>query len=91
MTFDPKAIGLELSTIVREFVERETAPLRKRLEELEARAMRYQGVHQRAQAYKRGDAVTHSGGLWIAIMDAKEGEVPGRSNAWQLASKGGVQ
>ena len=89
--FDPQVLGQELSGIVREFVERETAPLRKRLEELEARAMRYQGVHQRAQAYRRGDAVTQGGGLWVAITDVKEGEVPGKSDAWQLATKGGTR
>jgi hypothetical protein len=87
--FDPKAFGQELSVIVREFVERETAPLRQRLEELEARAMSYQGVHQRAQAYQRGDAVTCNGGLWVAVTNAREGEVPGQSSVWQLAAKGG--
>jgi hypothetical protein len=89
--FDPQAFAQQMTAIIRDYVEREAAPLRKRVEELEAKSMRYQGVHQRAQAYRRGDACTHSGALWVAIVDAKEGEVPGKSDAWQLAVKGGAR
>jgi hypothetical protein len=69
-----------------------TAPLKARIAELEARQARslsYQGVHQRASDYQRGDAVTHGGSLWIATRDAPAGDTPGNGGAWQLAVKAG--
>lgn len=94
--FDHKKFGQEMAATVRDFVERQVQPLELRIAELEARlaevetrSMRYAGVHQRAQSYRRGDAVTCHGGLWIAVRDVAEAEEPGSSSGWQLAAKGG--
>lgn len=38
MSFDPEAFGLRMSDIVREYVEREVAPLRQRIAKLEKKA-----------------------------------------------------
>jgi hypothetical protein len=89
MNFDPEDFGRKMAAVVRDHVAGAIAPLSKRIEELEAGAMRYQGTHQRALSYRRGDCVTQGGSLWIAIMPAKEGEVPGKSDCWQLATKSG--
>lgn len=63
--------------------------IERRLAEIEAKAMRYQGSYQRAIAYKRGSACTHNGALFVAVRDAAEDEQPGKSSAWQLTSKTG--
>jgi hypothetical protein len=60
-----------------------------KLAEVEARGIRYQGVHQRAQEYKRGAMTTCDGSLWAAIRDVEAGEVPGKSTGWQLCARAG--
>ena len=88
--FDGEAFGNQVVEAVRGYVDRVTAPLRDRIAELEAqqaKALQYHGVHQRALTYHKGAAVTHGGGLWVAIADVPDGEAPGDSGAWQLAVK----
>jgi HK97 family phage prohead protease len=60
--------------------------LEKRLDEP---ALAYAGVHQRALGYRRGQAVTHKGNLYIALNAAEPGDVPGESVSWQLAVRAG--
>lgn len=49
--------------------------------------MRYRGVHQRADAYSKGDAVTSDGSLWVALRETS-GVKPGTSDDFQLVAKG---
>src|SRR5690606_34862369 len=63
--------------------------MQARLDALEGRGLEYLGTHQRAQPYRRGSAVTHDGSLFIAVRQVAEGEVPGKSDGWQLAVKRG--
>lgn len=71
----------------------ENATLKQRLEQLEARCsdglMKYAGLHQRALSYQKGSVVTLKGSAWVAIKDVAEGEIPGETDAWQLAVKAG--
>ncbi|MGO4173743.1 hypothetical protein [Bosea sp. TAF32] len=77
--------------------KRETSPSGKKLDglaarvaELEAGGVIYAGVYQRSGVtYRKGSLVTADGSGWIALREAKEGEAPGASNAWQLAIKRG--
>lgn len=80
--------------IIREFVERELDPIKRRVSDAEARlagAMNFRGVFQRAQSYRRGDCVVSDGALWFCIRDVDgSGGKPGTdaaSNAWQLTGK----
>lgn len=77
--------------------KRETTPSGKKLDalsarivELEAGGIHYCGVYQRSGVtYRKGSLVTADGSGWIALREAKEGEAPGASSAWQLAIKRG--
>ncbi|RAI00141.1 hypothetical protein DLJ53_20745 [Acuticoccus sediminis] len=96
MKFDGEAFGAEIVSAVKGYVDRETARLAGKIAVLEARVaaseakgLAYRGVHQKAADYSRGDAVTASGSLWIALTDIRSGEAPGASNNWQLAVKAG--
>ncbi|MGI0525750.1 transposase [Rhizobium giardinii] len=63
--------------------------LSARVEALEEGGIKYLGNFQRAAAYAKGDTVTHSGSLWVALRAVPTGTAPGRDPAyWQLASKG---
>jgi hypothetical protein len=63
--------------------------LRKRVDELEAAPIRYRGVWQRSDDYKRGHVVTDAGSAWHAVKDVPPGERPGVSDCWQLMVKAG--
>ncbi|PDS31321.1 transposase [Rhizobium phaseoli] len=64
--------------------------LADRLAKLEGGGIRYLGNYQRASGYSKGDTVTHSGSLWVALKAVAEGATPGSDPAcWQLAAKGG--
>ena len=64
--------------------------LERRLVEIEAKGISYQGVFQKAQQYSRGSMVTHDGSLHAAIRDTLPGEMPGdASGAFQLCCKKG--
>lgn len=63
--------------------------LAARIEAIEEGGIRYLGNYQRAASYSKGDTVTHSGSLWVALKTVAEGTAPGSDLAcWQLASKG---
>ncbi|OWO94520.1 transposase [Rhizobium esperanzae] len=63
--------------------------LAARIEAIEEGGIRYLGNYQRASSYSKGDTVTHSGSLWVALKTVAEGTAPGSDPAcWQLASKG---
>ncbi len=47
------------------------------------------GVYTDDKTYKKFDAVTHQGSLWIAQRDTKEGEKPGLCDAFRLSVKRG--
>lgn len=76
-----------IAPAIGEFVAAAVAPLRARILELEKGGIKYCGVHQRALDYKRGSLVTHEGSAWCALVDTRD--VPGKSDAWQLAVKAG--
>ncbi|MBB2674522.1 UNVERIFIED_ORG: hypothetical protein GGE44_004100 [Rhizobium esperanzae] len=64
--------------------------LSARVEALEEGGIKYLGNYQRACCYAKGDAITHSGSLWIALKSIQEGSTPGSDpSCWQLAAKGG--
>lgn len=46
------------------------------------------GVYKEGSAYRRGDAVTWGGSLWIAQKDAPDSK-PGMGDGWRLAVKKG--
>lgn len=67
----------------RDEVARRLAALEQR-----ANALVYQGVWSADAQYVKGDAVTHSGSMWVAEGFA-DGERPGKSAVWKLAVKRG--
>lgn len=72
-----------------------TAPLKKRIAELErrveaaeTRGLEFRGTWQKAEAsYRRGSVTIFNSSIWIACRDT-EGERPGTGDTWQLALKG---
>jgi hypothetical protein len=62
----------------------EIAKLKTRVAELESGGIRYCGVYQRAQNYRRGDITTHEGSMWCAVSDVAPNEQPGKCQGWQL-------
>jgi hypothetical protein len=61
--------------------------LHKRIVELEGGGIRYAGVWQRAQSYRRGDVTTFEGSMFIALNATAE--TPGKGGDWQLCVKQG--
>ncbi|CAN7496617.1 hypothetical protein [Mesorhizobium sp. LjNodule214] len=90
MSFDGKAFGKDIVAVVKSYVEKELAPIKARLAEMDGIGVKYCGVWQRQQAYKAGSLVTYKGGMWHANVDIKGGE-PGDGKLWTLAVKGGAQ
>lgn len=63
--------------------------LSTRIAALEEGGIRYVGNYQRAASYAKGDTVTHSSSLWIALKAVPEGAAPGSDPSfWQLSAKG---
>jgi hypothetical protein len=84
-----EAIGEAVAAEIKQLRER-VADLERKSVEIAKRGLFYRGVHQRADSYKPGDAVTFDGSLFIAIADVAPGELPGKSDGkWQLAAKRG--
>jgi hypothetical protein len=79
-----------LSLYVREEILKAFEPLRERIDALEATGIRYQGVYQKAQEYRRGDVCTHDGSMWVATCDIPSHQIPGNSSRWQLSVKRGA-
>ena len=61
----------------------------RRIDEIEQRGIRFEGVWQRALSYGRGAMVVHGGSLWACVGPAEAAAEPGKSAAWQLAAKAG--
>jgi hypothetical protein len=68
---------------------KEINKLKTRIKELEARpALDYTGLHEPGRSYRKGQAVSHGGSVWIAMHDMPN--APGTPNSgWQLAVKRG--
>jgi len=69
------------------------ATLSKRIKELEAELeelcpISYRGVFLAGKSYRRGEAVTHGGSLWIA-EDKTDGPPGATASGWRLAVKRG--
>lgn len=91
-----ETLARELASIIREQI----APLRNRIESLEARNARleaaleqrnfsYAGVFKEGRTYSPGMFVTHSGGLWHCSAFNTTAS-PGNGNAaWTLAVRNG--
>ncbi|WP_028731639.1 transposase [Rhizobium leguminosarum] len=95
--YSPEELRRPLSTrCVHALIAATTAATAAKLKALAARiaaieegGIRYLGNYQRASFYNKGDTVTHSGSLWVALKTVAEGTAPGSDPAcWQLASKG---
>ena len=86
--FDWKLFGEKVAQTVKEYVGRELAPLRAKIAELEAQALKFRGVFADGTAYRRGDAVTWAGALWVATGDSQNVK-PGAGGPWRLAVKRG--
>jgi hypothetical protein len=89
--FHAEKFGEAVGVLIRDTA----APLRKRIDALEQRlgeieghGLKYAGVYQRANAYARGNVVTHDGSAWICIAE-KSLSAPGASAEWQLMVKAG--
>jgi len=64
-------------------IDKRLEPILTRIATLEATGIKYCGVWQRAQDYKKGDVVTDGGAAWIALKNI-EGVRPGDGADWQL-------
>jgi hypothetical protein len=49
----------------------------------------YAGVWHGDRDYKRGEVVTHHGGLWLTLEDSARGDKPGASSNFKLVVKAG--
>jgi hypothetical protein len=78
-----QAIGLFIKTEIANAL----GPIERRLILLEAKGIQYCGAYQRSADYKRGDVVSQSNTMWIAVCDMGSNEIPGISQLWQLADK----
>jgi hypothetical protein len=86
-----EAMADALGPLMTRYVKDNVAPLVDRLLVVEAKAIefenggvRYEGVHQRAQSYRRGSVVTHKRAAWVALKNTNVGDIPDESSAWQL-------
>jgi hypothetical protein len=61
--------------------------LRKEMAEVEAKQLKFYGVHEPGRSYAPNSMVVKKGGLWIALTAT--GTVPGSDDSWQLAVKSG--
>lgn len=84
-----QAIVEGMAPEIKAYIERLIAPLKQRIAELEARGIEYRGTYQRALSYRRGALVTNDGSMFAALRNIAEGEMPGKSDGWQLAVKRG--
>jgi hypothetical protein len=78
----------QLLQLIGKHVREEIAPLRERIAQLEAdmAERKYFSVWEPGP-YKRHNAVTYKGSLWICLADTHS--APGTSESWQLAVKKG--
>jgi hypothetical protein len=72
---------------IMEVVASANKALKRRIEKIEDKGVKYLGTWQRSADYERGDLATHKGSMWHAIASTRD--EPGTSSAWQLAVKAG--
>jgi hypothetical protein len=82
-----KTIGRFVGAQVKPLKE-EIAKLKKQVVELQEGGVRFSGTHQRGNEYKRGEICSYDNSLWVALVDVKPMEIPGKCAAWQLALRG---
>ncbi|OWJ74628.1 carbohydrate-binding family V/XII protein [Haematobacter genomosp. 1] len=64
------------------------AALEARMATLEAHPpLTYVGTHEAGKSYRKGEAVTANGSLWVAQRDTDG--TPGTNDGWKLAVKRG--
>jgi hypothetical protein len=89
---DEEELAAEIANLVRQHVDAVTRPLRDRIEVLELRTveaekqvaeLRYRGVWQPGEQYRRNNFVTYDASVWACLRDT-EGK-PGQCLDWQLA------
>jgi hypothetical protein len=69
-------------------LRKEIADLKKQVAELQEGGVRFSGTHQRGNEYRRGEICSYDNSLWVALVDVKPMEIPGKCAAWQLALRG---
>jgi hypothetical protein len=79
-------VTARFANILTSYMVAKFGQLEQRLDEP---ALAYAGVHQRALGYRRGQAVTHKGNIYIALDATEPGDIPGESVSWQLAVRAG--
>jgi len=81
----------DLASVIVTALKAGIAPLKKRLDALEARPqMRYLGVHVEGTTHAEGDCVTRGGSMWISRTNQNRA-TPGLDGgvSWTLAVKHG--
>ena len=80
----------DLASVIVTALKAAIAPLKKRLDALEARGpgVEYRGIFREGEVYERGSLCTRSGALWLAIRTTAlaPGAVP---DHWRLIVKEG--
>ncbi len=87
----------QMATVLAVAIHEATTPLlativalHQRLAALEARrALRYIGIWQAGQSYADQEAVSHHGGIWIALRDTVQTPGAGPDSGWVLACRRG--
>ena len=69
----------------------EIAKLKAQVAELQERGIKFSGTYQRGNEYMRGEMCAYDGSIWVALVDVKPMEIPGKCAAWQLAVRGNPQ
>ena len=84
---DREELTRALAMFIKERIEQVCSPLRERIDALESTGIKYVGVYQKAQEYKRGSVCTHDGSMWVATCEIPPHQIPGNSSRWQLSVK----
>jgi hypothetical protein len=69
-------------------LQKEIAELKAQVAELQQGGIKFSGNHQRGNEYRRGEICSYDNSLWVALVDVKPMEIPGKCAAWQLALRG---
>jgi hypothetical protein len=68
-------------------VELAVGTLRKEIAAVEAKQLKFFGVHEPGRSYASNSMVVRKGGLWVALTATAT--APGTDDTWQLAVKSG--
>ena len=85
MSFDGAKFGKDVVEAVKSYVDATFAPLRQRIEELEARG--YKGVYEEGREYSKGQMVTRHGSIFHCNRTTRQR--PAECDDWTLAVKAG--